>query len=110
MSPLKDVEKMLSDFLYKKEDFFHVCPHLPKTNKHKDVLGFFYLMQFLFDKKPTDFNFVILDDAKNQGLELFEDRFFCLDSTKGLTKEDAEMIALYMNNEKNEHDSIDKKG
>lgn len=94
-SPLKSVETKL------KNDFFFVskCPHISGSNKYEDILGFFYNVHQTDELNKSDFNFVVLDDARNQDLDKFGKRFFCIDIQNGLTKSDAEAIALYLNYE-----------
>lgn len=88
-SPLLKLNYELSDNFFQYES----CPHIHGCNKRDDILGFFYYTKF----DPADFNYIILDDATNQGLEYFKKRFFCIDVETGFTKSNAENAALFLN-------------
>lgn len=95
-SPLKKITESLKTHLHSQWK----CPHFHRMLKKDDILGWFYQMKHIENKDIfDDYNFVILDDVRNQGLDFFGKSFFCIDIDKGLTKNDAEAVSLFLNYE-----------
>lgn len=95
VSHFKEINDRLKNHLFE----ISKCPHIKKSSKSDDIMGFFYLLQERYGLNPEDINYVILDDARNHGLERFNRNFFNTDVTTGLTETYARSISLYLNKE-----------
>ena len=95
-SPLKGLIDRIG-----KNRFYEIdrIPHLNRKTKYLDIMGFFYILKERKHIDMADVSFVILDDLRNQDLDLFEHNFFCTNVKTGLTASDAENIFFFLTQE-----------